>query len=216
VLSYREEKPPQVADRLLIKLGSVPIALRNRKRLVVEIFTRILNAREGQTTNIVALGAGPGLNTLEAMARSGHPDAHAWMIDLNPDSFDYGREQAEQLGIRDRVKYVEGDVTDYRKLIDAQPHLVEMIGICEYLPDETVIDIARAIGDVMPSGCYLVANSISYRHGTDRFFRRVFDLNMAHRTPKRISEMLAEGGIETLHVVPEPLGVYHVLICRKK
>jgi hypothetical protein len=215
VLSYRQDTPPQIADRMLRNFGSVPIALRNRKRLVVEIFTRLIGQRDGQQTNIVALGAGPGMNTLEAMERSGHDDTHAWMIDLNADSFDFGRELASAKGLADRVRYIRGDVQDYRRIVDAVPHIVEMIGICEYLPDAAVRDLAAAISDVMPPGTHLVANSLSRRHGTDRFFRRVFDLHMIHRSAEQVSGMLGDAGLVTEHVVPEPLGVYHVLVCRK-
>ncbi|MCG3179543.1 MAG: hypothetical protein BIFFINMI_01879 [Phycisphaerae bacterium] len=215
-LSYRETKHPQIADRLLARVGSVPVALRNRKRLVVEIFTRMIADRDGQATHIVALGAGPGMNTLEAMERSGHRDVHAWMIDLNPDSFEFGRQLAASKGLSDRVRYIHGDVQHYRRLVDAVPNIVEMIGICEYLPDEAVRDLARAVSDVMPPGSRLVANSLSKRHGTDRFFRRVMDLHMIHRSPEHVSGMLADAGIVTEHVVPEPMGVYRILICRKQ
>ncbi len=216
VLSYSEEKPPQIADRFLTKLGTMPAALRNRRKVVTELLARMIREREGQATNVVCLGAGPGMAILPAMEQAAHPDCHAWMIDLNPDSFDFGRELAADKGLADRVRFIEGDVTHYRDLVDATPHIVKMIGIIEYLPDETVLDIIDAIGAVMPPGGRLVANSLTYRHGTDRFFRRVFDLHMIHRPADRVREMLATGGLETVETLTEPLGVYDILLCQKK
>jgi len=216
VLSYREHTPPQIADRLLLKLGSIPMALRNRKKLASEIIARMIRERAGQRTNVVCLGAGPGAIVLDAMQRAGHPDCHGYMIDLNADSFEHGRAQAAARGLDGRVRFIHGDVTHYRQLCDAEPHIVKMIGIIEYLPDEVVADIARAIAEVMPPGGQLLANSLTRRHGTDRFFRRVFDLHMIHRPAGRIGELLGPAGLRIEHVLTEPLGVYDVLICRKE
>lgn len=216
VLSYREEKPPQIADRFLVKLGAMPTALRNRLKIVTELLTRMIRERSGLSTNVVCLGAGPGMAILNAMQRADHDDCHSYMIDLNPDCFDFGRQLAEEKGLSARVRFIQGDVTHYRELLDATPHIVKMIGIIEYLPDEIVLDIIDAIGKVMPPGGRLVANSLTYRHGTDRFFRRVFDLHMIHRPADRVQEMLATGGLGTEKVFTEPLGVYDVLVCRKK
>jgi SAM-dependent methyltransferase len=216
VLSYCEDTPPQIADRLLIKLGSIPIALRNRRKLATEILTRMIRDRGGQRTNLVCLGAGPGMICLEAMHRADHADCHAYLIDLNPESFEFGRKLAESKGLAGRVRFIHGDVTHYRTLCDATPHIVKMIGIIEYLPDAVVGDIARAIAEVMPPGGQLLANSLTRRHGTDRFFRRVFGLHMIHRTADEVRRLLDAAGIATEHVFTEPLGVYDVLICRKK
>ena len=216
ILSYRDDVPPQIADRLLVKLGSMPMALRNRRKLATEILARLIAERAGKRTNIVCLGAGPGMIVLDAMTRSAHGDCHAVMIDLNSDSFTFGRQLATEKKLIDRVRWIHGDVTHYRQLCDVEPHLVKMIGICEYLPDAVLRDITRAIADVMPAGGYLVANSLTRRHGSDRFFRRVFDLHMVHRSVEQMKSLLAPAGLEIEHVLTEPLGVYDVLVCRKR
>lgn len=215
VLSYREEMPPQIADRFLVRLGSMPIALRNRRKLCVEIMARMIRERAGQATNVVCLGAGPGMIVIEAIKQAGHADCHAHMIDLNADSFDFGRQFAQDRGLADRVRFIHGNVKDYRSLCNATPDIVKMIGIIEYLPDAVVADILQAIVAVMPPGGQLLANSLTRRHGTDRFFRRVFDLHMIHRSADQVRGLLADAGIVTDHVLTEPLGVYDVLVCRK-
>ncbi len=216
VLSYRQDTPPQIADRLLLRLGSIPMALRNRKKLATEVLARMIRQRSGQRTNIVCLGAGPGAIVLDAMTRSAHSDCHSYLIDLNPDSFEHGRAQAQARGLNGRVRFIHGDVTRYRELCDAVPHIVKMIGIIEYLPDEVIGQIARAIVQVMPPGGQLVANSLTRRHGTDRFFRRVFDLHMIHRPADQVRRMFDQAGLRTEHVLTEPLGVYDILVCHKE
>jgi SAM-dependent methyltransferase len=221
VLSYREDIPPQVADRFLVRLGAIPIALRNRRKLATEILARLIRDRgsegsKGSPTNVVCLGAGPGMICLDAIQRSGHPDCRAYLIDLNPESFPFGQALAESKDLAHRVEFIHGDVTHYRSLCKATPHVVKMIGIIEYLPDAVVLDIARAIVEAMPADGVLVANSLTRRHGTDRFFRRIFDLHMIHRTADQVGKLLGEAGLATEAVFTEPLGVYDVLVCRKK
>jgi cyclopropane fatty-acyl-phospholipid synthase-like methyltransferase len=92
--------------------------------------------------------------------------------------------------------------------------VVKTIGIFEYITDEQIRDIAEALRKVMPPGAAIVFNSISDRHGTDRFFRRVFGLNMIHRTPEQLQDLLAPSGFGEFVARPEPLGVYHVVVGR--
>ena len=216
VLSYREDMPPQIADRFLLRLGAMPMALRNRRKLATEILARLIRECSHQPTNVVCLGAGPGMICLDAIEQSGHPDCRAYLIDLNPDSFAFGQALAESKDLAHRVEFIHGDVTHYRSLCSATPHVVKMIGIIEYLPDAVVLDIARAIVEAMPADGVLVANSLTQEHGTDRFFRRVFDLHMIHRTADEVRTLLGQAGLATEAVFTEPLGVYDVLVCRKK
>jgi predicted RNA methylase len=218
VLSYREEMPPQIADRFLLRLGAMPIALRNRRKLATEILARLIRERGDQSspTNVVCLGAGPGMICLDAIERSGNPNCRAYLIDQNAESFPFGQALAESKQLAGRVEFIHGDVTHYRSLCKATPHVVKMIGIIEYLPDAVVLDIARAIVEAMPAGSVLVANSLTRKHGTDRFFRRVFDLHMIHRTADQVRGLLSDAGLTTEAVFTEPLGVYDVLVCRKK
>ena len=119
---------------------------------------------------------------------------------------------------RMNVKYfgfIQGDVRDVQKMLDRPPDVVKMLGICEYLTDEQIIGIAKAVAAVMPAKSAIVFNSISTRHGTDRFFRRVFGLHMAHRSPQQLSELMATAGFGEFQPLQEPLGVYHVIVGRR-
>ena len=52
-------------------------------------------------------------------------------------------------------------------------------------------------------------------HGTDRFVRRIFGLNIIHRSPEELAALLAPAGFTDVVSIPEPLGVYHVLVGRR-
>lgn len=204
----------QVADRILVGGGTVPTALRNRKRLAARLISRLIDNSPASTPHVLCLGAGPGQIISEALRQARRP-AEATLVDISSDAFEFGRELASKAGVADRVRFVQADVRDIEPLLDRPPDIVKMIGICEYLTDEQVVSIVEAIGRIAPEGSWIVSNSISPRHGTDRFFRRVFGLHMNHRTPEHLQGLLGRGGFGQFASYLEPLGVYHVMLGRK-
>ncbi len=213
VISY-EANPTQHADKVLIKAGTIPMALRNRRKLAGHIFAQLIDAAD-PPVEVLCLGAGPGIVIMDALAEVRNA-AHATLVDLSSDAFDFGRERAESLGLSDKVRFIESDVREVGQFLDRKPALLTMLGLCEYLDDEHILDIANAAAEVMPAGSRVVTNSLSNGHGTDRFFRRVFGLHMNHRSPARLAELLGGCGFGEFEQVPEPLGVYHVLVGRRK
>jgi SAM-dependent methyltransferase len=213
VISY-ENDPEKTWDRLLVKGGTIPMALRNRRKLAARLIARLLEETDHEPAHVLALGAGPGIITADALQQIDKP-AHATLVDISSDAFDYGRRLAEEKGLADRMRYIQADVREVRDQLEDRIDVVKMIGICEYLTDEQIVSIAEALGELCPSGSAVVFNSISRKHGTDRFFRRVFGLNMIHRTPEQLQELLRPAGYSDFEPFPEPLGVYTVVVGRR-
>ena len=188
---------------------------RNRRILAARLLSRLIEqADDGQTpVHALCLGAGPGRIIIDALLES-PATSHATLVDISSDAFDYGRQLAESCGVADRVKYVQGDVRDVKDVLTPPPMVVKMIGICEYLSDEQIVEIVKSLSDVMAPGGSVVFNSISTAHGTDRFFRRVMGLHMIHRSDEQLSDIFAQGGFGDFVSIPEPLDVYHVLVGR--
>lgn len=213
VISYNGHSK-QIADKILIKAGTMPMALRNRKRLGAFLIARLIDTAGVEPVHVLCLGAGPGQIILEALGQA-RASAHATLVDRSADAFAFGRHLAAQRGLGERVRYVQADVRDLHTFLDEPPHVVKMLGICEYLSDDQIVTIARAAAEIMPAGAAIIFNSLSQAHGTDRFFRRVFGLHMLHRSPRQVEQLMTEAGFGDFVVHPEPLGVYHVIVGRK-
>jgi len=214
VISY-DGRPKQIADRVLVGAGSMATALRNRRRLAARLLTRLIDEAGHEPVNVLCLGAGPGTIITDALAAT-RRKACATLVDLNSDAFEYGRTVAAAKGVADRVRFVEGDVCHVHRMLDLPPDVVKMLGICEYLQDEQIELIGRAVAAVMPPGRPIVFNSLSRAHGTDRFFRRVFGLHMIYRSPQQLQALLGRAGYGDFVAVAEPLGVYHVIVGRRR
>lgn len=210
VISY-EGRPTQVADKVLVKFGSVPTALRNRRRLGARLLARLIDRVEHEPVQALCLGAGPGHIITDAMNQTSKK-VLATLVDINSDAFEYGRQIAAEKGVTEQVRFIQGDVRDVREMLDPPPDVIKMLGICEYIPDEQLVDIIQAVAEVAPPGAAVVFNSISKAHGTDRFFRRVFGLHMIHRSPEELQALFSEGGFGDYLAVPEPYGVYHLIV----
>jgi len=214
VISYADRRK-RIADKFLCTFGTMPMALRNRRKLAARVLTRLIDQTPDEPVEVLCLGAGPGHIINDAM-REAKRRAHATLVDLSSAAFDYGRRLAESTGVCDRVRFIQGDVRDVARMLDRPPHIVKMLGICEYIDDECLTGIVRTVADVMPRGSHIVFNSLSKAHGTNRFFRRVFRLKMIHRSPERLQELLRPAGITDFTTLAEPLGVYHVIVGRKE
>jgi hypothetical protein len=213
VISY-DNKPVKEADRIMVSLGSMPMALRNRKRLGAYLIAQLIAETPVKPAHVLCLGAGPGRIIMDALEISADGTC-ATLVDLSSDAFDYGMELAKSKGLDKQVKYIQADVRDIKKFLHVQPTIVKMIGICEYLTDEQIVGIAQAVAEVMPPQAAIIFNTVSPAHGTDRFFRRVFGLHMFHRTPEQLMAQMASAGFGEFHVYPEPLGVFHVVVGTK-
>ena len=214
VISYNG-RCRQWADKLLVSGGTIPMALRNRRRLAGRVLARLIDESPADPVQVLCIGAGPGMIITDAMLQASRPSA-ATLLDLNDDAHQFAGDLARRHGLEGRIRFITGDARDIDKLTDCRPDIVKMIGICEYLSDQQIRQIVAALAAVMPSGAVLVSNSLSKAHGTDRFFRRVFGLHMIHRGPAQIQELMAAGGFGDFISIGEPLGVYHVVVGRKR
>lgn len=213
VISYNG-KPHQIADKILVGTGSMPMALRNRRKLAGRLIARLIDEAPSDRPEVLCLGAGPGQIITDALCQAKKP-ADATLVDLSSDAFDYGKELAKKAGVSDRVRFIQGDVRDVHTMLDRPPNVVKMMGICEYLDDSQIVSIAQCVSAEMPVGAAIVFNSISPAHGTDRFFRNVFGLHMIHRKVEHLQSLMGQAGFGEFKTFAEPLGVYHVIVGRK-
>ena len=213
VISYHD-KPTQVADKVLVGAGTMAMALRNRLKLSSRVLANLIDSCSHDDVHVLCLGAGPGHIITDAMCLA-QQHSHATLVDLSSDAFDYGRQLAEKKGLAHRVRFVQSDVAHVGQFLDRKPDIVKMLGICEYIGDDVLVGILKALAGEMSAGSPVIFNSLSKLHGTDRFFRRVFGLAMIHRSPERLEELFAAAGFEDFRRYAEPLNVYHVIVGRR-
>jgi len=183
-------------------LGSTPVSRSDR-----------FGARVGRPEGACSVfGAGPGQIILDALAQA-RREAHATLVDLSADAFEYGMSLARQRGLDSRVRYIQADVRDLPSYLDRPPHVVKMMGILEYLTDEQILQIAGATPHHARFDRHRLQLAV-HGHGTDRFFRRVFGLHMTYRSPEHVHASWPRPGSDNSRSIRNPW-VFHVIVGRK-
>ncbi len=205
----------QWSDKILVGSGTIPMALRNRRVLAGRLLAKLIDECPHEPAEVLCIGAGPGRIILDAMSLA-RRRARATLVDLSDDAHDYARQLASECGLSDSVRYITGDASHVGQYLDCRVDVVKMIGICEHLTDEQITSIATSAAGVMPPGAAVVFNSLSNRHGTDRFFRRVLGLHMIYRSADDLCDLMAKTGFGEFASLAEPLGVYDVILARRQ
>ena len=214
-LSYEPGEPQGTIDRVVHKYGTIPMALRNRKRMVTTILGQLISKYD-RPVHIVGVAAGTGHNVMEGMLRAPNTPSFAYLVDLSDGAVTFGRELAQRMGLADRTKFISGNVLEIERHIDAPPDITVAVGIVEYFTDEQVVELAKAMYRVAPSGGTFLANSILPTHGSDRFLRTVMHLHVKYREPSFLCQLLGEAGYGDFTVHSEPLGMYSIVVGLKR
>lgn len=215
-ISYENKPHVDIMDKFFLTFGTFPMALRNRKRLVVKKLTECIAQHQERPMHIMGVGAGSGSNTIEALKQLKDDKVYAKLLDLASDAFEYGKSLAKEAGLpEEQISFIQGNAIELEKHLDFTPNIVKLIGIIEYLTDEQVQGLFDLAYRVLTDKGHVVVNSISNKHGHDRFVRRVFNLHLNYRTPDKIMGMLKKSGFTNFSPEREPLKVYYVMTCQK-
>lgn len=218
---YENAEPLNLLDAISCRYNAFPMALRNRKRYVTHKIAALINEFEGKTDHIyvVGVGAGPGTNIQEGILKSAvdKDRVTAYLIDMDSDAFEYGKEAARKRGLEDRVHYVQGDAREIEKHLptDIRPHIVKMIGIVEYFSDAQLGEMLEAIHETLTPGGVLITHSLVDYHHSIPFLKRVLDWHIHPRTYGRTARLLREAGFKSMDSFTTPMNIYTVIAARK-
>lgn len=212
---YRNEEPVDWFDRQALREQPISMAARNRRRIVIEKLAGLIRhyALNANVT-VLGVGAGPGRHVQTAIVESGIDPARvtAYLVDLDDDAFEYGRNLAEQLEIAASIHFIQGDARRIRETLpNVAAHVVKLVGLVEYLTDEQFLDLLVALREVMVPGGTLLTHGLVDAYGTSPFLARVFNLRHRQRNAGRMQHLLQSAGFRTISCVTEPAGIHPIL-----
>jgi len=216
-LSYENSPPVSSIDKFVLRYGIFPMGLRNRKRMMTRILKELIHDYSDKGhVHIVGVGAGPGTNVIEAMAKAQRDNVTAYCLDLDDEAFAHGEMLKKRHGLEaNRVKYIKGNAIELKKHVDVTPQIIKLIGILEYLSDKEVVELFRFAYRVLDGRGAVVTHSIYNRHGHERFMKHILNLRLNYRSVSQISGMLEASAFSITHVETEPLGIYSAIVGRK-
>jgi cyclopropane fatty-acyl-phospholipid synthase-like methyltransferase len=183
--------------------------------IVIDKLTGLIRQYAGESNvTLLGVGAGPGRHMQSAIVASGIDPSRvtAYLVDLDDDAFDYGRNLARELHIAASVHFIQGDARRIRETLpDIAAHVVKLVGIVEYLNDEQFLDLLAVLRDVMVPQGTLLTHGLIDAYGIRRFLARVFNLRHHRRNAEQMQSLLRAAGFRTTSCEMEPARVHPIL-----
>jgi len=218
-ISYEKKAPVDFVDLMVSHFGTFPMGLRNRKKLVVGKIIHLIQHyldHGSDEVNVVAVGAGTGANTIEALSKHPNENVIAHLFDIADEAFEEGEELKRQHEVVERVHFIKADMRSMPEYIKSSPHILELVGILEYFTDEEVLKFLSDAASNLNKESSIVVNSIEDTHGMRHFLKRAFDFELIYRSPQKMMELLDQAGYQDFGVEREPLNIYSVITAHKK
>lgn len=199
-------------------------SLVNRKKMVNSILVRAINDfLHEPEVRIISVACGSARAVIDAILTCDHPNVHILLIDRDQKALDNARKNMEEAGIRN-VRYVKGTMRKITEVAeDFPPHIVEMVGLTDYLSVKRAADYSRTVSDALESGGYYLTGNI-HPNPEKIFLDWGLLWPMIYKTPEQLME-IGKGRIQGddngafldgfVKVLCEPLGIHGLLLTRK-
>lgn len=204
-------------DRFWWKNAMNGMAVRNRLKLVKKLLSREIAARPESEVRIASLACGAAQGLLEAIHELGEcgKSVKILLVDISADAIEAAKKTADKYGIAENISVFNGSVRESEEAcVRFAPHIVEMIGLMDYLTQEKAIAYAEMIKRILAPrrGVYLVCNIV---HNVEKYFTTVvMNWPMIYRTPEEIADVGVSAGYKENIVHLEPLSVHGILAAR--
>lgn len=192
-------------------------AVRNRLKIVTREVEAALRGFEysGKRVDILSIAAGSARSVLEAMKKVDTVDSRAVLVDISRDALSHSMQVAEQLGVMDRCSTRRGNIFGMESIKEMPyPDIVEMVGLLDYLDDETIIELFKKIREWLPEGGVFLTGHIR-PNPEQHFLKWVINWEMRYRDAHDLHRLLSTAGFEDRRIILEPHGIHMVAVCRK-
>ncbi len=166
---------------------------------------------------IISVACGSARAVIEAMQSCEHPNVQVTLIDRDPKALENARKNIEKAGLENRFQYVcagKSHICEVAK--DFAPHIVEMVGLMDYLTTSQGTDYSAKVHNVLMSGGYFLTGNI--HHNPEKIFLDWGLLwPMIYKTQQDLQNIILGGGFtkDKTKVLCEPLGIHGLSFAQK-
>ena len=192
-------------------------AVRNRYKLVKKLIRYNLRRFNSSEIRILSLACGSAQPVIEVIAelKIEGVTIRALLVDIDQSALNHARKLASLHGVESQIEFLETSVAKVSRIAkDFQPHIIEMVGLLDYIPKDKAVRLVKLIFEVLPpKGVFLTANIF---HNPEKYFLRwVIDWPMIHRTPAQLMNIIKEAGFNDSWLIIEPLNIHGLVEARK-
>ncbi len=193
-------------------------AVANRLKIVIHLLEDALKRFAGEPeVRIVSLACGSAQSVIEVIRRHPTMNIKAVLVDLDKSAIEAARKRAKEAKVEDHCVFIHGTVSNLEKICDklGKPHIVEMVGLLDYRPDNKAICLIKRIRDCLLSGGYFLTSNIC-KNREKILLDWILLWPMVYRKEDEFAKILLEGGFspEQTTILYEPFKIHGVAICR--
>jgi SAM-dependent methyltransferase len=219
IYSYQFNKPTSISS-LVDNFWHSRIAncrsVRNRLVITKSKLLSEITKLQLPEVRVISLACGSAQAVIEVTAEMKRRGVvvKVVLIDIDQTALDYARLLAVKHEVSEQIQFVKGSVSRIVKISrDFQPHVVEMVGFLDYVPDDGAVRLISRIKEaLLPGGVFITAN---ITHNLEMMFvQEVMDWDMIYRTRKQIINILAKAGFQEISILAEAEKIHLIAIAR--
>jgi len=199
-------------DHLYSSNYNNPKSVRNRLKISKHLLEYFIEGfRDGQM-RILCLACGSAQAVIESVAKFPRKDVKVLLVDIDPEALEYARNLAQKHGVLDRFEFQQRNAMMVAKIAkDFKPHLVEMLGLLDYIPKELAISLVDRIRKSLePDGAFITCNI--HPNPEIPIVKYILNWEMIYRTKQEIVDIIKGGGFDRYELITEPLGIHSIIV----
>lgn len=214
-LGYNRSRLGLKLDSSYSKYYNNPKSIRNRLKISKHLLETLVSGfGEGQM-RILCLACGSAQAVIESVAKHSDRDIKVLLVDIDPQALEYARNLASRHGVLDKFEFQQRNAMLVAKIAkDFKPHLIEMLGLLDYIPKDLAISLTERIRKSLePGGVFITCNI--HPNPEIPIVRWILNWEMIYRTKQEIIDIIKGGGFDECELITEPLGIHSIVVARK-
>jgi ubiquinone/menaquinone biosynthesis C-methylase UbiE len=194
-------------------------ALRNRLKLIkTELRFAISQIDTSEKEiRIMSLACGSADASIEIIAEFKKKGRviRAVLVDIDQDALNRAENLAMHYGVEDQIETRKDSAYSLSEISrDFKPHIIEMLGLLDYIPEGEVIALTKKIQESLePKGVFITCNISP--NAEQHFLKWVIDWPMVYRNPEELADIAGIVGFSDYRLIYEPLKIHGLLIAKK-
>lgn len=193
-------------------------AVTNRKKIVVkllsETFQRFENEKE---IRLLSIASGSAQAVIDAILLNPTLNIKVVLIDLDKTALSEAKKNVELNGLGERFEIIRGTPKKMDEVVKTfKPHICEMVGFLDYLPQQQGAELISDIRAILPSGGHFLTCNI--RNNPEKIFLHWALLwPMIYREDEELADVLVRAGFlpEQIELYYEPFRIHGIARCIK-
>ncbi|HPE34783.1 MAG TPA: class I SAM-dependent methyltransferase [Bacteroidales bacterium] len=181
------------------------IAVVNRKKLAVEILTKLSRKRREEQTSVLILGSGPVTEVNEFLSAAPNPYMHFDLVDLDKRAIAYAKSKNRLF--LNQLNFINQNVIRYEP--DRHFDLIWSAGLFDYFRDKHFVYLLKKFYQLVKPGGEMIIGNFNVENPSRKIMEVLGDWFLYHRSADDLLSFAMQSGIpfENISVVAEPLGI---------